>query len=302
MKGRERLRQVMVSVSAEAEEAILELLGSIFGQQASFYSNAETGAQLASVYLSKPSDWNRARQQALAAGLENLQACGLDIGPGTISSQLIEKEDWAESWKKHFPPMEIGDVLLVRPSWSKRRPKRGQKEIILDPGLSFGTGHHATTRYCLEELAAFRGENAGQQSFLDIGTGTGILAIAAARLGFSPVEAFDFDPEAVKVARANATQNLLGERLRISRKDLTALPARSARRYSLICANLIVDLLLSQKRRIINRLKPEGQLVLAGILTTQFEEIRKGFEEAGMKLVRRKADGEWESGSFLRAR
>lgn len=286
-----------MSVSAEAEEATLELLSRMFGQPASFYSNSETGAQVATVYLKKRSDWNKRVERELLAALRYLQDCGLDIGPGTISAESVRREDWAESWKKHFQPMEIGRALLVRPSWSKRKLKKGQQEIVLDPGLSFGTGQHPTTRFCLEQVVAFRNPDS-KQSFLDIGTGSGILAIAATKLGYQPVEAFDFDPEAVRISRANAAQNGLAERLRIIRKDLTKIPPKPARQFDLVCANLMYDLLLEQKQRIINRLKPEGHLVLAGILQTQFQQVRIAFERAGLELREHIVEKEWESGAF----
>jgi ribosomal protein L11 methyltransferase len=299
MKSTGALRQISVSVSAEAEEAVLELMAEIFGQPASFYSNAETGAQVASVYLENKTDWNAGKESELSSGLERLKECGLAIGPGTISCKSIPKEDWAESWKKHFKVMEIGRSLLIRPSWLKPRKKRGQHKIVLDPGLSFGTGQHPTTLYCLQELVHYA-ERGGATSFLDIGTGSGILAIAAAKLGCKPVEAFDFDPEAVRIARRNAQENGVVRKLRITHQDLTKLPLQSKQQFSFVCANLILDLLLEQKERIINRLKLGGILVLAGILKTQFEEVRQGFEECGMMLLKSKALKEWKSGTFIR--
>jgi len=195
--------------------------------------------------------------------------------------------------------MKIGRSLLIRPSWVKAPKKRGQHQIVLDPGLSFGTGQHPTTRYCLQELVAWR-EGGRVKSFLDIGTGSGILAIAAAKLGCSPVEAFDFDPEAVRVAQANARENGVDHSLSIARKDLTKLPPRGRRQFTFICANLILDLLLEQKDRIVNRLTSGGILVLAGILNTQFQEVQKAFEKSGMKLLKANAEKEWKSGTFLR--
>jgi ribosomal protein L11 methyltransferase len=105
MKSSGALRQISVSVSAEAEDAVLELLGEMFGQPAAFYCDAETGAQMASVYLESKSEWNADKAQELFSRLNQLKDCGLDIGPGTISCKSIRKEDWAESWKKHFKPM-----------------------------------------------------------------------------------------------------------------------------------------------------------------------------------------------------
>src|SRR3954462_9713610 len=140
MKSIGALRQISVSVSAEAEEAVLELLAEIFGQAASFYSNAETGAQIASVYLENKTDWNAGKESELSSGLDRLRECGLEIGPGTILCKSIPKEDWAESWKKHLKSMKMGRAFLTRQSWLKPRKKRGQHQIVLDPGLSFGTG------------------------------------------------------------------------------------------------------------------------------------------------------------------
>src|ERR1019366_8464695 len=159
---------------------------------------------------------------------------GLDIGPGRISLLGVSREDWAESWKLHFKPLLIGSALLLKPSWSRRRPGKGQAVVVLDPGLSFGTGRHPTTAFCLRQLVARR-RSGESQSCLDIGTGSGILAIAAAKLGYAPVDAFDFDPEAVRIARANARRNGVAARIRFQRRDLTKLPRRSARQYSLIC-------------------------------------------------------------------
>src|SRR5208282_5720001 len=167
----------------------------------------------------------------------------------------------------------------------------------LDPGLSFGTGHHATTSFCLHELVRRRRAGEGQ-SFLDIGTGSGILAIAAAKLGYSPVHAFDFDPEAVRVARANARANAVHKNLRISRGDVAKLPIRAVRQYDLICANLIAPLLIAARRRIVNRLRRDGTLVLAGILKSEFSQVQKIFSKLGLKLAATQAGNEWRSGSF----
>ncbi len=189
--------------------------------------------------------------------------------------------------------------MLIKPSWSKRPAKKNQAVIVLDPGLSFGTGQHPTTSFCLNQLAD-RHTQDGQSkaSFLDIGTGSGILAIAAAKLGYSPVHAFDFDPEAVRIARENARKNYVAEKLRMTRGDVTKIPARSAAKYDLICANLISTLLVAEQRRIIARLKSGGTLVLAGILNGEFSFVQRSYEKAGLRLVASRREKEWRSGSF----
>lgn len=343
------LTKVSIATTPEAEEAVAELLLRVFGQTPSTYFDAETGETTVSTYLEKCALWNAAAWTELQAGLRALTECGLDIGPGEISASKVRREDWAESWKRHFKPLIIGDALLIKPSWEKRKPRKGQAVVILDPGLSFGTGHHATTGFCLRQLVEVRRNRpvgrdsvephierseasaasisggapakklaalappasaggvrrsltlpGGALSFLDIGTGSGILAIAAAKLGYAPVRCFDFDPESVRVAKANAAQNGVAHLVKPVRRDLTKLPLVSATQYHVVCANLMYDLLIAKRDRILARLRPDGVLVLAGILQTQFAKVERAYRQAGLKLVATEVEKEWQSGAFVR--
>ena len=188
--------------------------------------------------------------------------------------------------------------MLVKPSWSARRGRRGQVVLVVDPGLSFGTGHHPTTEFCLEQVVLRRVARA-RQAFLDIGTGSGILAMAAARLGYRPVTAFDCDPEAVRVARANARANGVLERIRLSRGDVRELSRAPSRRHQLVCANLIANLLLEERDRIVAQVAKEGCLVLAGILRSEFEQVVNHYKAAGLRLVASRARNEWRSGALV---
>jgi ribosomal protein L11 methyltransferase len=221
----------------------------------------------------------------------------LNLGPGQISLKSVRKEDWAESWKLHFKPQVIGSALLLKPSWSRRRARKGQAVVVLDPGLSFGTGRHPTTAFCLRQLVARR-RSGRSQSCLDIGTGSGILAIAATKLGYAPVDAFDFDPEAVRIARANARRNGVAANIRFQRQDLTKLPRRSTRQHSLVCANLVSSLLMAEQERILARLRTDGVLVIAGILETEFAQVQRSFETAGLRLIASRTQNEWRCGAF----
>lgn len=292
------LWKISVSTSAAAEDAVAQLLERLFGQPASLYADARKQSVVATVYVPKASECSAARSIALRTGLRGIREAGLDIGPGRITVKQIRKEDWAESWKRHFKPIEIGTALLLKPSWSKRQPKKNQALVVLDPGLSFGTGQHPTTRFCLGQLVTVQ-KQAGVKSFLDIGTGSGILAIAAAKLGYKPISAFDSDKEAVRVARANAVQNGVAGKVPLLCRDLIGLPRRGGKRYDLVCANLIFDLLLQEADRICGRLRPGGRLVLAGILRSQFGAVRAAYEQRGVELVSSKAEREWASGAFV---
>ncbi len=285
--------------TAEAEEAIVELFGRLFSQPAAVWTNAETKATIVTVYCTRTGEWNGGKCEAVRQGLEEIRRCGLSVGAGRIEARNIRREDWAESWKRHFKPITIGAHLLIKPSWSRRKAAKGQAVVVLDPGLSFGTGQHATTSFCLRELTRNR-RSPLPQGFLDIGTGSGILAIAAAKLGYAPTEAFDFDPDSIVSAKANARRNGADSHIQLRRQDLKKMPLKSRRQFDVICANLIYDLLLAEQPRILTRLKSNGVLVLAGILQTQFAQVQSAYEKAGMRLIRTRVEKEWQSGAFTR--
>jgi ribosomal protein L11 methyltransferase len=259
-----------------------------------------TGLSTVSLYFDQRPNWGSDLREEIQLHLRELTALGLRITPGKIAMTRLKRQDWAESWKRHFRPMEIGPALLIRPSWSGRRAVPGQFTVVLDPGLSFGTGQHPTTAFCLRQVVKYR-PRASAKSFLDLGTGSGILAIAAARLGYEPIVALDFDPEAVRVARANAHRNRVAGRIRFSREDVGLLPRSSRRTFSLVCANLATDVLLKNRERIIAQLSVGGVLVLAGILKAEYAEVRRAYESAGLRELRSRIQKEWQSGAFAQS-
>lgn len=293
----ENVSVVSVITSLSCEEPVSALLENLFGGPAAVYSNAETGQSIVSVYpKADPKELQKTRPQ-IEQGLGSLKSIGLDPAPAEIRMERVKREDWSESWKKFFKKIVIGRALVIKPSWSKHTRLPGQAVVVLDPGLSFGTGQHATTSFCLAELVKGRPKKE-TKSFLDIGTGSGILAISAAKLGYTPVEAFDFDPVAARIAQKNCQINRVEQKVSISRKDLTRIPLRGRRKFEFVCANIITPLLIAECARITNRVSAGGTLVLAGILQTEFPKVRDAFEEIGFKLLRSKVEREWESGSF----
>ena len=293
-------RQVSLTTTAEAEEAVGWVLEKVFEQTPSVFTHPERPGPVLSVYLGEQQRVTEAHRNAVKTGLNAVAECGLDVGSGVLQVKRLRREDWVDSWKRHFKPINIQGRLLVKPSWRKERALPGQKVVILDPGLSFGTGQHATTKYCLQQLVALRqsGEN---QNLLDVGTGSGILSIAAAKLGYQPVQAMDYDAEAVRVANNNVVRNRIEGRVQIKVGDVTRLSEKPRTRYDVVCANLFYDLLIANATRLICRVKPTGALVLAGILDSQFEAVQKAFEGQGMKLQRTRKQGEWRSGRFVHA-
>ena len=279
MKRSTDLYKVSVLVTQADEEPVTGLLQELFGVSPCVETDLTKGTTSASVYLN---------QRPARGPLKAVLPC--------FSIRKLRRENWAESWKRHFKPLEIGSELLIKPGWSRRKPKPGQASVVLDPGLSFGTGQHPTTRFCLEQITKFSRE-AGRRSFLDVGTGSGILAIAAAKLGYLPIDAFDFDPAAVRIAQANARKNRVSKKVWVWLMDVTNHPLRQLK-YDMICANLIADLLVSELGWFIERLKPGGWLVIAGILKLQFGEVEKAYEKAGFRMIASRIDKEWRSGAF----
>ena len=288
------LWKLSVTTLPEAEDAVAELLQTTFNQRASSYHSLEKATTDVAVYLKRNPNWTREKRSRLLAAIENIRSAGLEVGEGRFSLRQVRSEDWVESWKKHFKPIQIGSALLIRPSWRKQKSRKGQVTVVLDPGLSFGTGQHPTTSFCLEQLVEHRLHNQAQ-SFLDIGIGSGILAISAAKLGFAPVHAIDFDPDVVRIARSNARKNRVAHKIRIVRRDVSQWEERT--KYSFICANLISTLLVAERDRILARLDEDGILVLAGILRTEFEKVKRDYECAGMKLIAARTENEWRSGA-----
>jgi ribosomal protein L11 methyltransferase len=306
MKSNKNLWRISVATTIEAEEAVMELLGAILNQTASSHFNVETQVNVVSVFGSQKIVLAGNVAKEISTGLKRIKNCSLNVGAGKIKIAKVRREDWAESWKRHFKAIEIGDTLLVKPSWIKRKPHKNQAVVILDPGLSFGTGQHATTSFCLHQIVAAvcdrrnrrSQSDATAKSFLDIGTGSGILAIAAVKLGYKPVRAFDFDPEAVRVARANARVNHVGQKIKITQDDVTKLSAHAKQKHDLVCANLISNLLIAERGKIAAQLNRGGTLVLAGILKAEFSLVQTMFEDLGMKLIASRSEKEWRSGSF----
>lgn len=276
------------------------LLERLFNRPATVYTSERTRTPVVTVYCETCLRITRGPCRDLLAELKRLRADGLALGSGKVIVRPVPWEDWAHSWKRHFHAMEFGPSLLIKPSWSRRVPRRGQAVVVLDPGLSFGTGQHPTTAFCLRQASALR--RAGtRQSFLDIGTGSGILAITAAKLGYAPVEAFDHDPAAVKVAQANARQNGVLSKVRMTCRDLSRL-SRAGRRFDVVCANLTADVLLREKERILSRLRVAGRLVVAGVLDSQFGRLCSAYAASGLTLVASETKGTWRSGTFARRR
>jgi len=190
--------------------------------------------------------------------------------------------DWVEAWREGLVPIVISAELVVRPSSAAHELRPGQSELVIDPGQAFGTGSHESTRLALELLAALPRSLRVGASVLDIGTGSGVLALAALRLGAASVVGFDVDPVAVAVARENALRNGLAGRVCFFAGILDALVSR---RFDLVLANLLKRELLPLLPAIAGRVRPGTHVLISGLLAAEGEEVLAGLAKAGLRRV-----------------
>ena len=212
-----------------------------------------------------------------------------------IATLEIKKEDWAEVWKKYFDIIHVSEKLVIKPSWLEYDAAPGQAVVEIDPGMSFGTGQHATTLFCLQMIDFLAGKE-DVHSLLDAGCGSAILSIAGAKMGYGPIDCFDYDPDAVMIAAENLELNhVTGITPTVA--DAAVYQGREGG-YDFVCANILGHLLKAYRRNIITWVRPGGYLALAGILTKEFDDLSKAFTELGFEEIRRGTLKEWTSGLF----
>ena len=272
--------------SPEAADALLELVDAE-AFVPTVWEDVETGKARLEIFLE-----DAARAEAVRCAVRGAAGlAGVALPEGETGT--LPAADWAEAWKRFFHVEHVSPRVVIRPSWEAYAAAPGEAVITLDPGMSFGTGKHPTTRACLmflDELAA------GDLSrpVLDMGCGSGILAIAARKLGFAHVRGFDYDPDAVAVARENAARN--GETIPFEARDLAANLDQGA----VVLANILGPVLIEHAAEVACAVLPGGALVASGILETLYPEVRAAFEAQGLRETRARTIGEWRTGLFAK--
>lgn len=199
----------------------------------------------------------------------------------------IEDKDWGENWKKHYKPVEVGDRIVIKPSWEDYDNSQGRILIELDPGMAFGTGTHETTSLCLRGLESYL--KPGFTVF-DIGCGSGILSIAAAKLGASRVLGVDIDPLSVKTSLENIEINKVEDCVSIREGDLLDNVEGKA---DLVVSNILADIIISMLDDLKGHMSKNGLFISSGIINVKEESVRKSLEEKGFEILDSIHDGEW---------
>ncbi len=269
--------------SAEAADTLLELLDAD-AFTPTVWEDVETRAARLDVFLEDAAAAPGVAQAVRAAAA----IAGFEVSP---TVEALPAADWAEAWKRFFHVERVSPRIVIRPSWEAYAAAPGEAVLTLDPGMSFGTGKHPTTRACLQLLDALAAGDLSRP-VLDMGCGSGILAIAARKLGFTHVRGFDYDPDAVAVARANAAAN--GLDIPFEARDL----ASNLDQGALVLANILGPVLIEHAAEVACAVLPGGALIASGILEALYPDVRAAFEAHGLREARSILIGEWRTGLF----
>ena len=236
----------------------------------------------------QPSQWSKDSDVLLHEKLEEIKVYGLQTGPLSIQVKEVGEEDWANAWKQYYFPVRVTRFLTVVPSWVDYEKEQDDELLIeLDPGLAFGTGTHPTTQL---SLTALEQTIRGNESVLDVGTGSGVLSIASKLLGASKVTAFDIDEMATRVAKENIALNpTIGEIEVFENNLLVGVNQKS----DLIVANILAEILLQMPEDAYRNLNDDGSLILSGIIESKANEVKEAYQKAGFTLVERMTMREW---------
>jgi ribosomal protein L11 methyltransferase len=285
--------EVSVRASGEEAEAVAEVLSRFAPHGVAIEAGPQgigSGSVRVCAYLPADGHLPQARRQVEEA----LWHLGQILPIPKPAFRPVAETDWAKVWKKHLRVLHIGRRLVVRPSWLPYRPQRDEVVITLDPGLAFGTGLHPTSQMCL--LALEEHARPGMR-LLDLGTGSGILAIAGAKLGAGPVLALDNDPQAVSVARENVGRNGVAGRVRVDEGSL----AQADSLFDLVLVNILAKVIVEMARQgLSERLAPGGLLVAAGLVEEQEPKVDEALRQAGLVLAGRRQAEDWVALEFSR--
>ena len=221
--------------------------------------------------------------------LARLKAQDPDGKYGRLELEMkdVDEEDWSNAWKKYYQPVQVGEHLVVCPSWEAYDRKPDEVVLTLNPGMAFGTGTHDTTRLCMELLEKYI---TPQDTVLDVGCGSGILAITAALLGANKIIGCDIDEVAVKVAGENAALNGVQDRIAFHQGDLTSQVEGS---FQIICANIVADVIIRLSEDAGRYLAKDGIFITSGIIDTREQDVLNALEQNGFQVIERRTSGGW---------
>jgi ribosomal protein L11 methyltransferase len=224
--------------------------------------------------------------EEIKEGVNKLTEFGLDKGLGSVTATKVNEEDWENNWKKYYKPIKVGEKIVIKPIWEEYNKNPGEIIVELDPGMAFGTGTHETTRMCIKALERHVSE---ESTVFDIGTGSGILSIAAAKLGAKKTIGVDLDPVAVESAKQNVGYNDLNN-IEILYGDLMEVVKGKA---SIVIANIMADIIMFLTQQVKGFIVDGGYFISSGIILSKKDEVINKLTQCGFKIEEINIEGEW---------
>ena len=233
-------------------------------------------------------------RESICARLAELGASRSGFGSLALEDRAVSDTAWAEVWKQYYKPFYASEHLVIKPSWESFEPRPGDRVIEIDPGMAFGSGTHETTAMCLSLLEEVI---SGGEKVIDVGTGSGILAVGAALLGAGQVLAVDIDPDAVRVARENVEHNHVADVVAVRQGNLLE---KTDAVCDICVANIISDVIISFAAPLRQHIRPGGLFICSGIVSSRADEVEQALLDAEYQILQRKTKGEWTA--FLAGR
>lgn len=278
---------LMIEDYSDVTEGLNAMYGELLDES---IINADKERVSVSVFISEEKNY----AEAVTFLRDRFSLLGLDVTTEIIG---VDEDDWADAWKQYYKPVKCGEHIVIVPLWEKYDAQPDDVIIKMDPGMAFGTGTHETTRLCLAQMEKHMTKD---MTVLDMGTGSGILAIYAAKLGAEKIDAYDIDPVAVKVAKDNFCENGVQDKIFCDVSDLMQNADKTREKYDFVCANIVADIVIRLSECMGDYVKVGGLCAVSGIIETQAERVKKAISEKGFVQIDESKENDWCAFVFKR--
>ena len=288
IKDKDEICAVMTMVDQglmiEDYSDVLEGLNAMYGELLDeSIINADKEKVAVSIFVSEEKNY----AECVTFLRDRFSLLGLDV---TVDVIGVDEDDWADAWKQYYKPVKCGKNIVIVPLWEKYDAKDTDVIIKMDPGMAFGTGTHETTRLCLSLMEKHLKKD---MTVLDMGTGSGILAIYAAKMGAEKIDAYDIDPVAVKVAKENFVENSVQDKIFCKVSDLMQNADKTREKYDFVCANIVADIVIRLSECMGDYVKKDGLCAVSGIIEPQAERVKTAVCDKGFVLIDELKENDW---------
>ena len=271
---------LMIEDYSDVTEGLNAMYGELLDES---IINADKERVAVSVFISEEKNY----AEAVTFLRDRFSLLGLNVDTEVIG---VDEDDWADAWKQYYKPVKCGKNIVIVPLWERYEAKDTDVIIKMDPGMAFGTGTHETTRLC---LAMMEKHMSPDMTVMDMGTGSGILAIYAAKIGAKKIDAYDIDPVAVRVAKENFKENYVSDKIFCDVSDLMQNADKTKEKYDFVCANIVADIVIRLSECMGDYVKKGGACAVSGIIEPQAERVKRAVTEKGFELVDEMKENDW---------